>query len=84
MSSVNERSRNRVYHLSLCLAPEQVQIESLLDVGCSTGEVTYEMAVELKVAKTYGADIYPSDEYLTPAVADECEAKWSASRLHYV
>jgi len=56
----------------------------MLDLGCNTGEVTYEMAVELRVCKSYGADIYPADEYVAPAVAAECEAKWPDSRLEYV
>ena len=79
-----KRGLKRAEHLLRCLGPESVQIESLLDVGCSSGEVTYQFAVELRVAKTYGADIYPAGGYQPPPVAQECEEEWPGSRMTYV
>jgi len=66
------------------LKDENASVKTLVDVGCSGGDITYEFAVALKVDKTYGADIFPAEEYRAPDCAAESEKTWPGSKLHYV
>jgi hypothetical protein len=60
VSHASKRSKNRAEHLLRCLGKEEAKIDSLLDVGCSSAEITCEFAVALECLQTYGADIYPA------------------------